>query len=693
MTLHKIHYTLDPRTIMKGKLEGGKDVLEILFRELEKRLPCERIIRLEKSYNGIKVVVCRSEELTEKELRAINQSISEAVSIGEIGMVVSEVSADDVLKNGSLSDEDKRFLSGMGSGKMPEEEIKQVAPQNQETKQEQAEIPDEEDVFEAVEGLVAMNELKAWAKEMKQLSAKAPDKKLLASALMGMSYLVSINSGNGRTKMLEMMGKVLCRVLGKAGSELKEVTIEPDREADGYNIEKVINEFSYVGKESETLYVFALNIEKFQNNTNMMAWLRLLDGIWENNKKAIFVFVLPYMEQAALYEMHQKIEDVLPNRILTEKPMTNENYLSFFENYFKKYDIKLSEEAYTVIPKKLAEEKSDGRFYGINTVTKICDEILYQKLKNACLSEDVSLCEITGEDITALLHRPLEGEANGMTGMQKLESLVSLENVKSVIKEIVATIKMQKRMDAGVRNSKHMMFLGAPGTGKTVVARILGEILREEKILSVGGFYEVTRKDLVGAYIGHTAPKTAEVCQAAYGSVLFIDEAYMLDGGGEKDYGREAISTLIAEMENRRDDFVVIFAGYEKELERLFDLNPGLRDRIPYRVNFENYNREELELIFYKMLPKGFALAEEFQETAHQFFVNLSDEVMNNPNFSNARFVRNLVERILSKFALRTQMGEDEEKDTFIGSDFEQAISDAEFSNLNAKKTVRRIGY
>jgi len=222
----------------------------------------------------------------------------------------------------------------------------------------------------------------------------------------------------------------------------------------------------------------------------------------------------------------------------------------------------------------------------------------------------------------------------------------------------------------------------------------LGEILREEKILSVGGFYEVSRKDLVGSYVGHTAPKTAEVCKLAYGSVLFIDEAYTLDGGSENDYGKEAIGTLIAEMENKRDDLVVIFAGYDKELERLFDLNPGLRDRIPYRISFSNYNQEELKQIFYKMLPKEFACAEEFNRVVEEFFDGLSSELMQNENFSNARFVRNLVERVMSKAALRMQMdGQNSSELIFTESDFNLAISDSEFNKLNEKKKTTKIGF
>ena len=179
----------------------------------------------------------------------------------------------------------------------------------------------------------------------------------------------------------------------------------------------------------------------------------------------------------------------------------------------------------------------------------------------------------------------------------------------------------------------------------------------------------------------------------AYGSVLFIDEAYALAGGSDKDYGTEAISTLIAEMENNRSRLGVIFAGYEKELEKLFALNPGLRDRIPYHLNFPNYSREELKDIFFSMIPKAFSYGEDFKARAEEYFRDLSDDIINNEHFSNARFVRNIVERVLSKATLRLSGLEGEEAKCLAVSDFDLAISDAEFKDLSKKKYHTTIGF
>ncbi|MDD4563169.1 MAG: AAA family ATPase, partial [Syntrophomonadaceae bacterium] len=136
----------------------------------------------------------------------------------------------------------------------------------------------------------------------------------------------------------------------------------------------------------------------------------------------------------------------------------------------------------------------------------------------------------------------------------------------------------------------HMVFKGNPGTGKTTVARILGRIFNEIGILSKGHLLEVERADLVGEYIGHTAQKTREILKRAMGGIVFIDEAYSLAQGGERDFGKEAITTLVKAMEDYRDNLVVILAGYSQEIDRFLKSNPGLRSRFPIHIDFCDYN-------------------------------------------------------------------------------------------------------
>ena len=657
MNIYKINYALSPRKILAKKTDGI-DLLQALLAELRSRLPHERIMLLEQNYNSIDLILCTQDDLSQEELTTVNEAITKDKDTGEISMAFQEIALTDALSESQLNGEDKAYLSAILNGEtppqapeMPKAQPAEAATANTPTTTAAPEEP-AEDPFEKIETLVAMEELKAWAREMKLLAEKTTNKTLLSETLLGLSYLVSVNPGNGCTTLLQSMGDVLARVLGKTKATLSEFNVSPDTDAKDYNVDKICKEISYRDSKGDTLQIVALHVDRLQNNMHIIAWRTLLDQIWENRRNAIFIFILPYLENSVLLEMHKKIEDVLPNRLLTEKPLSNQDYLRFFELYFEKFEMTVSEEAKLSLPKKLAEEKSDGRFYGINTVHKICDEILYSKIKRAATTDSESLHSVTDEDVKSVMYRPALAGTNGMSGIEQLDSLVSLQNVKTLIKEILATVKMQRHMNAGHHNSMHMMFSGAPGTGKTVVARILGEILREEDILSVGGFYEVTRKDLVGQYVGHTAPKTAEICQAAYGSVLFIDEAYTLDKGDGKDFGQEAIDTILKAMEDNRDDFIVIVAGYPDLMDKFIQSNPGLKSRFNKYIHFPDYSAEDLIDIFKGMCKKySLILTDQAAGAASEYLTQM--EANKDENFGNGRDVRNFFEKVLERQATR----------------------------------------
>lgn len=193
-------------------------------------------------------------------------------------------------------------------------------------------------------------------------------------------------------------------------------------------------------------------------------------------------------------------------------------------------------------------------------------------------------------------------------------------------------------------------------------------------------------------YVGQTAPKTASICREAYGSVLFIDEAYSLysSNTSDNDYGREALDTLIAEMENHRSDMVVIFAGYKDEMEQLMKGNAGLKSRIPYKIEFPNFSKEQLYDIFVNMLKESFKYEESLLECAKEYFMNLSDDFINSKEFSNARYVRNLFERTWAKACMRSQL-DGLSTITLTKVDFEIATMDNDFMKVEPKR--RKIGF
>ncbi|MEO8936267.1 MAG: CbbX protein [Burkholderiaceae bacterium] len=225
--------------------------------------------------------------------------------------------------------------------------------------------------------------------------------------------------------------------------------------------------------------------------------------------------------------------------------------------------------------------------------------------------------------------------------------LVGLAPVKARVRDIAALLVIDKlRGRFGLATeapSLHMSFTGNPGTGKTTVAMRMAQILHRLGYVRKGHLVAVTRDDLVGQYIGHTAPKTREILKKAMGGVLFIDEAYYLyRPENERDYGQEAIEILLQVMENQRDDLVVILAGYEDRMDTFFKSNPGLSSRIAHHIAFPDYRRDELLQIGDRMLE---GLGYRFGEGAYDAFDEYLGLRIEQPHFANARSVRNALDR------------------------------------------------
>ena len=227
------------------------------------------------------------------------------------------------------------------------------------------------------------------------------------------------------------------------------------------------------------------------------------------------------------------------------------------------------------------------------------------------------------------------------------KSLIGLEPVKTRIKETAALLLVEKaREKLGLAHETptlHMSFSGNPGTGKTTVALRMAELLHKLGYVRKGHLVTVTRDDLVGQYIGHTAPKTKEVLKKAMGGVLFIDEAYYLyRPENERDYGQEAIEILLQVMENNRDDLVVILAGYKNRMNTFFESNPGFRSRIAHHIEFPDYSTPELLDIGSSMLDQLNYYLTKSAKDAFIEYINLRKE---QPHFANARSIRNALDR------------------------------------------------
>ncbi|WP_246031615.1 AAA family ATPase [Salibacterium salarium] len=247
---------------------------------------------------------------------------------------------------------------------------------------------------------------------------------------------------------------------------------------------------------------------------------------------------------------------------------------------------------------------------------------------------------------------------------KKLNGMIGMKHVKDFIREMYSLVYVNEcrhKLDLETtQQNYHMLFIGNPGTGKTTIARIMADMLKEMKVIEKGHFIEADRADLVGEYIGQTAQKTKDLIKKAEGGILFIDEAYSLARGGEKDFGREAVDALVKAMEDNQHKFILILAGYPDEMKQFLRLNPGLPSRFPNTLNFQNFTGSDmLELSKQMLKEKDYQAASALINKLNNHF-----QTLKYPHTShNGRYVRNLVERMIRQHALRVlQQGEQLDK-------------------------------
>jgi len=309
-------------------------------------------------------------------------------------------------------------------------------------------------------------------------------------------------------------------------------------------------------------------------------------------------------------------------------------------------------------------DNRDGNFGNAREVEKIFDRMddlrsdRVVKLGLDPLTEPFTVADLP-PDCRELSQRGTADAETLEKLLEELQRLTGLESVKQDIRQLINTqIANQKLAEAGMLAStetetRHLLFTGNPGTGKTTVARLIGKIYRALGLLKKGQFVEADRTKLVGQYIGHTAEKTAQVIESAVDGVLFIDEAYGLSRGGDsRDFGREAIDTLVPMMENYRDRLVVILAGYSREMAEFMDSNPGLQSRIAKKIHFPDYTGEDLHRIFLGMCRESGRICPDSVSARVREIMDVAYENRGR-NFGNGRDVRNFYERMVNNLKNR----------------------------------------
>ena len=333
--------------------------------------------------------------------------------------------------------------------------------------------------------------------------------------------------------------------------------------------------------------------------------------------------------------------------------------------------------------KKLFERLEDEKGYLAPDLHNIFDDWYNNKLKTVVYPQY--------RDVATAKREVIKAAPKG-SAYDELSRMIGLDEAKKMINQALNYYKAQKLFaDKGMKNdhpAMHMIFTGNPGTAKTTVARLFARIMKENNLLSKGNLIEVGRGDLVGKYVGWTAPTIQKKFKEAQGSVLFIDEAYSLVDDRDGSFGDEAINTIVQEMENHRNDVVVIFAGYPDKMESFLQKNPGLRSRIAYHVPFSDYDTESLCEIA-KLIAKQKGL--KFTKEAFEKLYGLFDAARTGSDFGNGRFVRNVIEKAKMAQATRLLTMDFDS----VGSEDITTITseDIELPKASTKPKTKQIGF
>lgn len=340
-------------------------------------------------------------------------------------------------------------------------------------------------------------------------------------------------------------------------------------------------------------------------------------------------------------------------------------------------------------------KRKDPNFANAREIRNILDQVIMCQNLRCVGTEDkeIGIVDINKYIRDAKVNLPVIGDGAQkkiLTGEEELDQLIGLDSVKRMVRKIKAYAKRNKGEEGF---NLHMCFYGNPGTGKTEVARILSRILYDAGVLDEAKLVEEDSHGLLGKFVGETAPKTEAKINEAMGGVLFIDEAYALAGshtasGGATNYGEEAITVLLKEMEDRRGQFCTILAGYKDEMRSMLSENPGFESRIQFTLDFPDYSREELGEIAQRFLEKKkYKIIHEALER----LLDITDYFRDRPNFANARTVRNILDQVLMNQNLRTEDSADDNE--IILSDVEDYLLDEGIDLNDANSGKRTIGF
>lgn len=512
------------------------------------------------------------------------------------------------------------------------------------------------------------------------------------------NLLVFMNEGWGYKQFLDKIAEEVAPYYGISAEE-----VYFQQYPDGYD--KGVERWARTAKSIKSLSenvtarrifgIVSCDLSDVMDELSSLMLIQALKTIVKDSKELLIVFRLPYMNEHSAKQFKDKFAEWFQVRQLVIPPISLEEKKSYVKESLCKRGFQLEVEADKVLEQWIYEKKNFIDEEGYHVLDQMAGELIYQNaLTNEYEEENRGVyIDIKAEDIQALMSKTSDqGDA-----YQLLNELVGMSELKAKVREIVAQIKLQREMEEQGKSigkpSMHMLFYGNPGTGKTTLARIVGQIYRQEGLLCTGDFHETTGNYFVEGLVSELLKKVRGTCNKARGSVLFVDEAYgMAVGHSKGNTAEDILPVFVSEMENNREDMCIIFAGYEEEMEHFLSMNSGLKSRFPHILRFSNYEKEELEDIFFQMVEKTFEYEDELKETLREYLDSISTDAYESKEFSNARFIRNLYERVWGKAAYRISFGEDKEMILKV-EDMKAALEEEMFASLAEAKSTNHIGF